>query len=121
MEWHLYAANFLLAAGWTMKQNGHVRIDFLSHRFGPKTQALIDILGTIVFCIPFCLIVIWAGSRFFHNAWSIKEMSDAPGGLPARYILKGFIPLGFSLIILQSLAELVRNVRTLAGKGEAPS
>jgi len=116
LEWHLYAANFVLAAGWTMLKDGHVRIDILYNRGGPRKRAVIDLLGVFLLCIPFCLIVIWSSWPYFINAWSIREGSPDPGGLPARYILKAMIPLGFSLVLLQAFSQAVKSFFTLTGK-----
>ena len=59
-EWHLFSANFLLAAGWTMLNNGHVRVDMIYQRFGPRTKASIDLVGSLLFCVPYCILIIWA-------------------------------------------------------------
>ena len=121
LEWHLYAANFIIAAGWTMKNDQHVRIDLFYQHFGPKTKAAVNLIGAIIFCIPFCLIVIWAAWPFLMNAWEVRESSPNPGGLPARYILKAFIHLGFGLILLQSISEVVKSFLTIAGDEEYTS
>jgi len=116
LEWHLYAANFVLAAGWTMLKDGHVRIDILYNMGGPRKRAAIDLIGVLLLCIPFCLIVIWSSWPFFVNAWSIREGSPDPGGLPARYILKAMIPLGFSLVLLQAFSQAVKSFFALTGR-----
>lgn len=118
LEWHLYAANFIMAAGWTMLRDGHVRIDILYNRLVPRKKALLDLIGVVIFCIPFCLIVLWTSWPFFMNAWSIGEGSPDPGGLPARYILKAMIPAGFGLILLQSVSQAIKSIFTLAEKEE---
>lgn len=116
LEWHLYAANFILAAGWTMLKDGHVRIDIFYNMGGSRKRAVIDLLGVFLLCIPFCLIVIWSSWPYFMNAWSIRESSPDPGGLPARYILKGMIPLGFSLVLLQAVSEAVKSIFKLTDR-----
>ena len=116
LEWHLYAINFLVAAGWTLLKGGHVRIDILYIRMGDKQKAIVDIIGTFLFCIPFCLLVIWAGRPFFTSSFSIREFSPDPGGLPARYVLKAMIPIGFALIALQAISEAIKSYFTLSGK-----
>ena len=118
LEWHLYAANFIMAAGWTMLKDGHVRIDILYNRLSSKKQALIDLVGTFLFCIPFCLIVIRTSWPFFLNAWSIGEGSPDPGGLPARYLLKATIPAGFGLVLFQAFSQAVKAIMILRGKEE---
>ena len=118
MEWHLYAANFIMAAAWTMLRDGHVRIDILYNRLNPKKKAVIDLVGVLIFCIPFCLIILWTSWTFFTNAWIIGEGSPDPGGLPARYILKATIPVGFGLILFQSISQAIKSVYTIFGKKE---
>lgn len=118
LEWHLYAANFIMAAGWTMLKDGHVRIDILYNRLSPRKKALIDLVGVFVFCLPFCLIVIRTSWTFFWNAWVIQEGSPDPGGLPARYLLKATIPAGFGLVAFQALSQALKAVMVLRGKGE---
>jgi TRAP-type mannitol/chloroaromatic compound transport system permease small subunit len=113
LEWHLYAANFIMAAGWTMLKDGHVRIDILYSGLSPKKKAFIDLLGILLFCIPFCLIVITTSWTFFFNAWVIREGSPDPGGLPARYLLKATIPAGFGLVLFQAFSQLVKAFRVL--------
>lgn len=115
LEWHLYAANFIMAAGWTMLKDGHVRIDILYSGLSPQKKALIDLLGILIFCIPFCLIVIVTSWTFFFNAWVIGEGSPDPGGLPARYLLKATIPAGFSLVLFQAFSQLVKAFMALRG------
>jgi TRAP-type mannitol/chloroaromatic compound transport system permease small subunit len=116
LEWHLYAANFVLAAGWTMLKDGHVRIDILYNMARPRTRAAIDLIGVFLLCIPFCLIIIWSSWPYFINAWSIREGSPDPGGLPAWYILKAMIPLGFSLVLLQAFSQAVKSFFALKGR-----
>jgi len=116
LEWHLYAANFVLAAGWTMLKDGHVRIDILYTIASPRKRAAIDFIGVFVLCIPFCLIIIWSSWPYFINAWSIRECSPDPGGLPARYILKAMIPLGFSLVLLQAFSQAIKSFFALKGR-----
>jgi len=115
MEWHLFAINFLIAAGWVLKHDGHVRVDLLYTRFSPRTQAWIDLAGSMLACIPFCILVIWASLPFVHNSWVLGEGSPDPGGLPARYILKAMIPLGFFFIAIQALSQAIKKFFFLMG------
>ena len=117
-EWHLFAANFMLAGAWTLKHGGHVRVDVLYNRFSAKTRAWIDILGGLLFLLPYSLLVIWASYPFVMDSWAIWEGSGDPGGLPARYILKTVIPLTFILIALQGVAEIIKSCRILRGNDE---
>lgn len=109
-EWHLFAANFMLAAGWVMIIDGHVRVDIFYANFKPKTKAWINITGTILFLIPYCILIIWCSIPFVADAWCLLEGSSDPGGLPARYILKSVIPVTFVLLALQGVSEVCKNI-----------
>ncbi len=123
LEWHLFALVFLLGAAYTLKHDGHVRVDvfYQSRRLGPRGRAWVDILGCLFFLIPFCLLVIHASIPFVENAWRLGEGSPDPGGLGHRYLLKAAIPLGFTLLLLQGVAMLIRSIQVLCCPGAAPS
>ena len=115
LEWHLFAIVFLLGAAYTLKEKGHVRVDILYVRLSKKTKAWIDFIGVFIFLIPFSVMVILSTKGFIMNSWAIREISPDPGGLPARYILKTMIPLGFSLLIVQGLSEAAKNFMIIMG------
>lgn len=119
-EIHLFAMNFLLAAGWTFLNNGHVRVDLVYIRLSRKKKAWIDLLGSLLLCIPYCILVIWAALPFVLDSWSVWECSPDPGGLPARYVLKTCIPLAFLLIAIQAISLAIKNFFILTGKEEKP-
>ncbi len=115
LEWHLFAIVFLIGAAYTLKESGHVRVDILYVNLSEKTKAWIDFLGIFIFLIPFSVMVIFSTKGFIMNSWAIREISPDPGGLPARYILKAMIPLGFSLLIVQGLSEAAKNFMIIMG------
>ena len=115
LEWHLFSVIFLIGAAYTLKEGGHVRVDILYINFSKRTKAWVDFLGSLIFLIPFCLVVIYATQKFVGNSWAVKEVSPDPGGLPARYVLKAMIPTGFILLILQGTSEAIKNFFTLVG------
>lgn len=117
LEWHLFAAHFLLAASWTLLLNGHVRVDFLHSRMTRRQKALVDIVGDILFLVPFCILVIWASIPFVYHSWVFLEGSSDPGGLPARYLLKTIIPIAYMLICLQGVSHIIKNFLILKDKG----
>ncbi|MBW1711886.1 MAG: TRAP transporter small permease subunit [Deltaproteobacteria bacterium] len=119
-EWHLYSANFLLAAGWTLLNRGHVRVDMLYQRFKLKTKAWVDVVGSVLFCIPYCLLILWAAWPFVLDSWVLNEGSPDPGGLPARYVLKTIILVSFVLLGFQAISETIKNVLVLKGHREQP-
>ena len=111
LEWHLFALIFLLGSAYTLKHNNHVRVDILyqSQYLSNKHRALIKIFGILLFLIPFCVLILITTWPFVENAYYYLEGSPDPGGLPYRYLLKGSILVAFTLLILQGLAELLRN------------
>ena len=111
LEWHLFALIFLLGSAYTLKHNNHVRVDILyqSQYLSNKHRALINIFGILLFLIPFCVLLLITTWPFVENAYYYLEGSPDPGGLPYRYLLKGSILVAFTLLILQGLAELLRN------------
>ncbi len=111
MEWHLFAVIFLLGAAYTLKYDRHVRVDVLYMKFSPRRRAMVDFLGSLIFLLPFSLLVIWSSRNFVLNSFSIHETSPDPGGLPARYLLKACIPLGFFLVFLQGISLAIESGR----------
>jgi TRAP-type mannitol/chloroaromatic compound transport system permease small subunit len=120
LEWHLFAILFLMAAGYAHLKSDHVRVDLFYARFSPRTRALIDLVGGIVFLFPTCFLIINSAIPFVKASMAVVEGSPDPGGLPARYLLKMTIPVGFALLALQGLSELVKNFDALR-RGEAGS
>lgn len=117
MEWHLFSIIFLLGSGYTLYQNTHVRVDVFYQRLNRRQRALINLLGCLFFLFPGCFLVIKSSWPFVHNAWAAGEGSPDPGGLPARYFLKGAIPVGFALLMLQGCSLLIQSLLTVTGQG----
>ncbi|MFH2093350.1 MAG: TRAP transporter small permease subunit [Pseudomonadota bacterium] len=115
LEWHLFAVIFLIGGAYTLKQDGHVRVDILYINFSDRTKAWVDFLGSLIFLIPFCIIVIYSTQKFVGNSWAVREISPDPGGLPARYVLKAMIPAGFVLITLQGISQSIKSFFVLIG------
>ncbi len=116
MEWHIFAVVFLIGAAYSLKKDAHVRVDILYTKFSTKQKAWIDFLGTLIFLIPFSLMVIHSTSNFIESSWAVREVSPDPGGLPGRYILKAMIPAGFVLLILQGISQAIKNFFVIIGK-----
>ncbi len=119
LEWHLFALMFLLGAAYTYKHDKHVRVDVLYTRFTPKQKAWVNFAGNIFFLLPFSFLIMWSSWDFVLNSFMIGETSPDPGGLPARYILKAAIPIGFLLLLLQGVAVLIKSGLTLFGANTA--
>jgi TRAP-type mannitol/chloroaromatic compound transport system permease small subunit len=114
LQWYLFAAVFLLCSGYTLRHNEHIRIDVISGRLSRRAQMWIDIFGTVFFLLPIALYVMWLSWPIFMNAWNSNEISGSAGGLirwPARLL----VPLGFFLLSIQGLSELVKRIAYLKG------
>ena len=104
LEWHLFAFIFLIGAGYTLLHDGHVRVDIIYQRLGPKGRAWINLIGVIFFLIPGCFLVISTSWKFVGNSFSIMEGSPDPGGIPYRFIVKGTMTVGYILLLLQGIS-----------------
>ncbi|MBC2730632.1 TRAP transporter small permease subunit [Thiobacillus sp.] len=114
IQWYLFGAMFLLAAGYTLKHNGHVRIDILYNRLGLRGQAWIDLAGGLLFLLPMAGLLMWLAWPMFHEAWVTHEMSPDAGGL-VRWPVKLLLPVGFALLALQGIAEIIKRIGVLLG------
>jgi TRAP-type mannitol/chloroaromatic compound transport system permease small subunit len=115
LEWHLFGMVFLLCAAYTLKHDGHVRVDVIyrSRRIPQRWRAWIDLFGSLFLLLPFCALVIWASWPFVADAFRYQEHSPDPGGLPYRWLLKACIPLGFLLLMLEGVAMSLRSLKRL--------
>ena len=114
IQWYLFSAVFLFCAGYTLLHNQHVRIDIVSGRFSKRVQTWIDIFGTVFFLLPMAVIILWLSWSVFLDAWRSNEVSSNAGGLavwPARLM----VPVGFFLLVLQGLSELIKRIAFLRG------
>ena len=124
LEWHLFGFIFLIGAGYTLLHDGHVRVDIIYQRVGLKPRAWINLCGVILFLIPGCIMVITTSWKFMVNAFVIMEGSPDPGGIPFRFLLKGCIPLGFTLLLFQGISLGIHSLLQILGiekKEETPS
>ncbi|MEW6097681.1 MAG: TRAP transporter small permease subunit [Pseudomonadota bacterium] len=119
IQWYLFAAVFMLGVGYTLLHNAHVRIDFISSRLSKRTNAIIDVLGIIAFIIPLSLILINLSWPLFYKAYVSGEMSQNAGGL-VRWPVYLLMPVGFSILLVQSVSELIKRVAFLAGHRSEP-
>ena len=119
VQWYLFAAVFLLGAGYAFLHNAHVRIDFVSSKLSARTNAIIDALGIVVFTIPLSLIMIDLGWPLFLRAWQTGEMSQNAGGL-IRWPVLALLPAGFAILCAQAVSELIKRLAFLAGARDEP-
>lgn len=109
----MFAMIFLLGSAYALQEDKHVRVDVFYQRFSKKTQSIINLVGTLIFLIPWCYLVIITSYKFAINSWYIREGSAQPGGLPARYVIKGMIVIGFILLALQGFSLIVKHLKEL--------
>ena len=120
VQWYLFAASFLLAAGYTLLNNEHVRIDVVSSHLSRRGQIWVDVIGFTFFLTPICLAVLWYGIPFFLQGYASGEMSSNAGGL-IRWPVYAMIPIGFTLLLLQCWSELIKRIAFLMGLIEDPT
>lgn len=114
IQWYLFGVMFLFGAAYTLKNNGHVRVDILYSRLSPRQAAWLDLFGGILFLMPAVVIIGWMSWPFFLDSYTIREMSNNAGGLP-RWPAKFLMPVGFGLLALQGLSEIVKRIAVLSG------
>ena len=121
IQWYLYSVVFLVAAGYTYLCNGHVRIDVLGGRLSLRAQVWIDLFGALFFLVPLCAVVLYFGTPYFLNSWQSQEFSSNPGGL-IIWPAKALIPIGFTLLLLQAVSEIIKAIGYLTGtEGVVPA
>lgn len=119
-QWYGFGAMFLLGAGYTLKHNGHVRIDILYQRISPRGKALIDLLGGVLFLLPVAGLLAWLSWPLFAESWRIQETSPDAGGL-LRWPVKLLLPVGFALLFLQGVSEIIKRIGVLTGDYVLPT
>ncbi len=113
-QWYMFAAIIMLGASYTLRANEHIRIDILYGRLSSRARAVVDLAGTIVFLLPLAILMAWLSWRFFADAWRSGEISNNAGGL-IRWPVKLLLPVGFAMLGLQGLAEILKRIAVLRG------
>ena len=114
LQWYLFSAVFLLCSGYTLLHNEHIRIDVVASNLSRRKQIWIDIFGTVFFLLPMSLYIMWSSWPVFVNAWTSGEVSGSAGGL-TRWPARLLVPVGFFLLSLQGLSELIKRIAYLRG------
>ena len=114
IQWYLFAAIFMLGAPYTLRRNGHVRVDVIYGNLSPRLKLWVDLLGGILFLMPPVLIIGWMSWPLFYDSWRSGEVSSNAGGL-IRWPVKLLLPLGFGLLALQGLSEIIKRIAALRG------
>ena len=108
-----HATLFLLAAAWTLREGGHVRVDVFYADAAPRTRAIVDLAGALLLLLPFALVLIWLALPYAARSWAIFERSQESSGLPLVFALKTLIPLFAAMMALQGVAQAIRAARAL--------
>jgi TRAP-type mannitol/chloroaromatic compound transport system permease small subunit len=120
IQWYLFSAIFLLGGGYTLLRNEHVRIDVVSAHLSPRARAWIDVFGLLLFVLPLCVLLVALGVPYVKFSYAVGEVSSNAGGL-IRWPAKALIPLGFALLGLQALSELIKRIAFIAGRIDDPN
>lgn len=113
LEWHLFAMVFLLGISYGIKEEAHVRVDVIYDNMPEKKKAYINLIGTLIFLIPFSLLIIHGSIPFVKEAYDLHEVSGDPGGLPYRWIIKSVIPISFILVVISSIGYIIKNINII--------
>ena len=108
LQWHLYSFGFLLGLSYALQSDAHIRVDVIHERLRPRLQAWLELYGLLLCLFPFTALILIYGVRFVINSFNVSEVSQAPGGLPYRWLIKSAIPLGFALVLLAGVSRLSR-------------
>ena len=110
MEWHLFSLVILFGVGFGLRHEGHVRVDFIYDRLSARKKAIINIWGTIFMLLPLATLILAGSFGYVNDAFITHEISEDPGGLPYRWIIKSMIPLSFSFLLLSATGYILKNI-----------
>lgn len=108
IQWHLYSLGFLIGLSYAYEQDAHIRVDVLHERFRPRLQAWIELYGILLLLLPFITLILVFSVPFVLQSYQVAEVSQSPGGLPFRWLIKAVLPLGFALLLVASVSRLTR-------------
>lgn len=118
LEWHLHTVLFTFCFGYAYLRDSHVRIELIHERLSQRAKWWVELMGCLLFLIPFCLIVLYHGSEWWARSFAIGEVSDSATGLPYRWVIKLALPLGFTFLLLSTVAILLRKTVQLFGPSD---
>lgn len=110
LEWHIFSVVIMFGLGYALNKEAHVRVDFLYDNFKNRTKAYINIIGTLLFLIPLAILIIYGSYEFVMDAYTMNEISQDPGGLTHRWIVKSLIPAGFIFLIYSAIGYIIKNI-----------
>ena len=120
LQWHLYATAFMFGLSYVLTKDSNIRLDILHMRFSPQTKAKIEVLGIILLLIPMILVFFIHSLDFVGNSFRLGERSDAPMGLPYRWLIKSVIPISFFLLFMSAVSRVVRAASVLFSTSREP-
>ncbi len=120
MEWHLFAIIILFGVSYSLKEDAHVRVDFIYDRLSVKAKAMINIIGTILFLLPFASLITYGSYAFVMDSYTTNEISSDPGGLKHLWMIKAMIPLSFIVLLLEAFHYIIKNINIYRGIEEMP-
>ncbi|MEC7857829.1 MAG: TRAP transporter small permease subunit [Bacteroidota bacterium] len=114
LEWHMFAIIFLIGSSLTLQRDEHVRVDVFYNRFSDKGKNVINLIGNLIFLLPFTIIIFYTSIPFVEDSFNILESSPDPGGLPFRFLIKSMIPISFLLLATQGVLNVFKNLKKLS-------
>jgi len=114
VQWYMFGVIIMFGAAYTLRRNEHVRVDILYMQLSERGQLWVDIIGTVLFLMPMCLLLAWLSWPFFMQSWAVGEHSSNAGGL-LRWPIKLIMPIGFTLVFLQGVSEFIKRLAALQG------
>ena len=120
MEWHLFSIVILFGVSYSLKEDAHVRVDFIYDKLGVKTRAMINIIGTILFLVPFTILIIYGSYPFVMDSYVTNETSSDPGGLKHLWMIKAAIPVSMAVLLLEAFHYIIKNINIYRGFEELP-
>ena len=117
----MHALVFMLGAAWTLKAEGHVRVDIIYRKLSPRRRCLVDLLGVLLLLIPTCLLILWVSFPYVQSSIQLLEGSRETGGLPGVFLLKSIIPVTATLLLLQGISMAIHNAARLNGSEAMPA
>lgn len=109
LQWHLYAVGVMFGLSYAQINDNHIRVDIFHQRFSDRTKRIIEVVGILIFVLPFIYVIFYHSLNFVYESWRVNEMSDAPLGLPWRWAIKSAIPFSFGLLGLATISRLIRD------------
>lgn len=119
MQWHLYGLAVMIGLSYSHAVNSPIRVDILHQRFSARTKAAWEIVGILLFLLPWIIVMVVMGVDFWTESWRVNEGSDSPLGLPWRWIIKAIIPISYTLLGVAAVSRLISSAFTLVGSKEA--